>query len=411
MFAQELSEISSGSEARERRSHRLLVVTTHPIQYQVPWFQRLAKRSDVHLEVAFAMIPDAKEQGREFDVPFTWDMPMLEGYRYRVMHNRARKPSVTRFDGCDTPEIVQLIGSRPWSAVIVNGWGTKTVLQALWGCRRAGIPCIVRGEANGLRPRVWWKRRLHGALVARYGAFLSIGTRNRQYYEQLGVHSDRIFRTPYCIDNEHFAQGARRAIEIQGRGDILAGWDLDPEKPTFLFCGKFVEKKRPGDVIEAVRRLGPSSDVQLLMVGGGSLERELRVAAVGLPVAFAGFLNQGEVVAAYAASDCLVLPSDHGETWGLVVNEAMASGLPAIVSDQVGCAVDLVDGQDTGYTFPCGDVDALADRIAGLAGDEGLRRAMGARARALVFDRFNYDEVVSGTMSALEYLASRRVTA
>ena len=82
-----------------------------------------------------------------------------------------------------------------------------------------------------------------------------------------------------------------------------------------------------------------------------------------LPVSFAGFLNQGEIPAAYAACDALVLPSDYGETWGLVVNEAMACGVPAVVSDAVGCGPDLVEEGQTGMIFPLGDIPALARAI------------------------------------------------
>ncbi|WP_425507198.1 glycosyltransferase family 4 protein [Thermomonas carbonis] len=96
---------------------------------------------------------------------------------------------------------------------------------------------------------------------------------------------------------------------------------------------------------------------------------------------FAGFLNQSEITAAYAAADCLVLPSDHGETWGLVVNEAMACGLPALVSDQVGCAVDLIVAGHTGDVFPCGDVAALSAMLARHGRNREGLADMGAAAR------------------------------
>lgn len=96
------------------------------------------------------------------------------------------------------------------------------------------------------------------------------------------------------------------------------------------------------------------------MVGDGDLRRECQrfAASRGLPVTFTGFLNQGEISAAYAAADCLVLPSD-GETWGLVVNEAMACELPAIVSVSCGCSVDLIIEGKTGFLYACGDEFAL----------------------------------------------------
>jgi glycosyltransferase involved in cell wall biosynthesis len=170
-----------------------------------------------------------------------------------------------------------------------------------------------------------------------------------------------------------------------------------------MFSGKFVEKKRPGDIVEALRILseGERNEVQLLFVGDGPLRAALERSARGLPVHFAGFLNQSEITAAYAAADCLVLPSDSGETWGLVTNEAMACGVPALVSDQVGCAVDLITPGETGDVFACGDTSGLAALIARHADRSDLDR-MGEAARRRVHVDYNFDRVVKGTMSALE---------
>jgi glycosyltransferase involved in cell wall biosynthesis len=124
-------------------------------------------------------------------------------------------------------------------------------------------------------------------------------------------------------------------------------------------------------------------------------------------VTFAGFVNQTEIVRAYVAADCLVLPSDTGETWGLVVNEAMASGLPAIVSDEVGCGPDLVTEDVTGSIFPMGDVDALADRLTRFAGDPAGLRGMGARARERVSSQYSVERAVAGTLAAIDAIVAR----
>ncbi|MDI1253503.1 glycosyltransferase family 4 protein [Thermomonas sp.] len=359
----------------------------------------------------FAMIPNAAEQGREFGVAFDWDIPLLEGYEWTLLKNRAKHPSLTEFRGCDTPQLYREIREGGFEAVIVNGWVTKTCLQALLASRLAGIPCIVRGEVNGMRPRASWKCWLHARLLARYAACLSIGTNNRRYLLDAGVPAARIFATPYCVENERFSTAADVARIQPGRDALQARFGLDPERTTFVFSGKFVDKKRPGDIVEAIRRLDPNerARMQLLLVGGGPMEQELRTSAAGLPVHFAGFLNQSEITAAYAAADCLVLPSDHGETWGLVVNEAMACGLPAIVSDQVGCAVDLVQAGYTGDVFPYGDVAALSALLArhGLVRN-GLAK-MGAAARVQVEAGYNFENVRQGVLAALTTVTGKTV--
>jgi glycosyltransferase involved in cell wall biosynthesis len=382
------------------------MVTTHPIQYQVPWLRRLAARPGVELKVFFAMIPDANEQGREFGVSFEWDIPLLDGYDYKVLENRAPRPSLTQFSGCDTPSIYGEIRRGKFDAVIVNGWVVRSCVQALLACRLSGTPCIVRAEANGLRPRAAWKRGAHRLLLSQYAACLAIGTNNRRYLMERGVPGRRIFDTPYCIDNERFAaQAAAWRSTPGGVPGLRRRFGLDPNRTTFVFSGKFVDKKRPGDIVEAVACMGAADRdrIQVLMVGGGPLGETLAARAKGLPVHFAGFLNQSEITAAYAASDCLLLPSDSGETWGLVVNEAMACGLPAVVSDQVGSAVDLVQDGKTGFVHRCGDATELARLLSRCGGDPGHLRVMGENARTLV-GGYNFNGVVSGIESALSYV-------
>lgn len=82
---------------------RLAIVTTHPIQYQVPWFRALASLPDLDLTVLFACLPDPRQQGEGFGVDFQWDIPLLDGYRYELLRNVASQPSVDHFSGCDTP--------------------------------------------------------------------------------------------------------------------------------------------------------------------------------------------------------------------------------------------------------------------------------------------------------------------
>ncbi|HYO23986.1 MAG TPA: glycosyltransferase, partial [Lacipirellulaceae bacterium] len=149
-----------------------------------------------------------------------------------------------------------------------------------------------------------------------------------------------------------------------------------------LFCGKLIHKKRPLDVIAAIERIvrsqSPQNPLHLLFVGSGLLEPAVRercdvrnhsggvapgspaAPSVRPPASFAGFLNQSQICEAYVATDVLALASDAGETWGLVVNECMAAGIPAVVSDQCGCAEDLPARLDPRLVFRCGDVEDLA---------------------------------------------------
>jgi glycosyltransferase involved in cell wall biosynthesis len=276
------------------------------------------------------------------------------------------------------------------------------LLQAWWACVRLGVPRIIRGESNALRSRATWKRLIHRGWMRGFNEFLAIGEANRAFYLAAGVPAARIHSCPYFVDNERFAAAAD-ALAPE-RPAVRAAWGIPQEATAFLFCGKLIAKKRPLDLLGATERArAAGTALHLLVVGDGELMGQARAmaAASGVPVTFAGFLNQTEIVRAYVAADCLVLPSDAGETWGLVVNEAMACGLPAIVSDEVGCGPDLVRS-DTGRIYPMGDVDALARRLVELAGSGPALKAMGVAARRLVRAGYSLEGAVAGTLAAID---------
>lgn len=134
-------------------------------------------------------------------------------------------------------------------------------------------------------------------------------------------------------------------------------------------------------------------------------EIEVEVERTGAPVRLLGFFNQSEMPEAYALADTLVLPSET-ETWGLVVNEALACGLPAVVSSGVGCAPDLIDPGVTGETYPMGDVDALAtamERALQLAEDPTTPPALDAKMQT-----YSLETAVEGVVEALEAVAPLR---
>jgi glycosyltransferase involved in cell wall biosynthesis len=154
--------------------------------------------------------------------------------------------------------------------------------------------------------------------------------------------------------------------------------------------------------------LGPIQRIRVVMIGSGELEEELRAlgASERIAVHFAGFKNQSELPACYAAGDVLVLCSG-SETWGLVVNEAMACGLPVIVSDVVGCAPDLIDKGKTGFVFPVGDIDALANRLRQTATLVASGHDFGPALCAKMKD-YSLEAGVSGTLQAITALRGLR---
>jgi glycosyltransferase involved in cell wall biosynthesis len=381
------------------------IVATHPIQYHVPWFCGLARRPEVEPKVYFALLPDAQQQGTGFGTGFQWDIPMLEGYAWERLPNDRPEPSLAGFFGSSTRAIHAVLERDRPDVLLLTGWNALPLLQALRAGLRLGIPRVVRGESNALRRRPPGIGLVHRALLRRYDAFLAIGKANRDFYLANGVPAARLFDCPYFVDNRRFAEAAQTLRA--SRGELRRGWNIAESAPCILFAGKLQPKKRIFDVLGAMRILKAAGAAPHLLVAGSGEELEAAreyARREALAASFAGFLNQSEMPRAYAAADCLVLPSDHGETWGLVVNEAMACGVPAIVSDRVGCAPDLVlDGQ-TGATFPFGDREALAARIGRLVRDRDELARMGARAREHVA-RYSVERAVEGTIAAVRSAA------
>lgn len=385
---------------------RVAILVTHPIQYQAPWFRALASSPRLDIEVFFCHDARPGEQaGAGFDVPFTWDRPLLEGYPHRFLENTARRPSIATFNGLNTPEIGKVIRAGQFDALLVNGWNYRSAWQAFIAARRAGIPVMVRGDSQIHSPRHPAKRLakeiIYRQFIPRFAACLSVGSRSREYFLHYGARPDRIFLVPHTVDEEFFT--AERDRLRPHRDELRRCWDLSASAIVFLFVGKFIPKKRPLDFVQAIAGLARRGvPVAGLMVGDGPLRPDIEslITATAAPVHLAGFLNQSVIPRAYAASDVLVLPSDGGETWGLVVNEAMLSGLPAVVSNAVGCSPDLI-APGAGATFPLGNVDALIERLSAYT-DDDQRLCSESNTLRLVASRWSISSAVAGLTDAID---------
>jgi glycosyltransferase involved in cell wall biosynthesis len=393
---------------KKRGASTVAIVATHPIQYQVPWYLELSRLPGVELKVYYALLPDRKQQGAGFGVPFQWDIPMLEGYEWEALPNSSRRPSLRGFFANSTPSIKAALSRDKPDVVIITGWNALPLLQALWACMRLRIPRIVRGESNSLHTRAAGTRLIHRVLLSHYDAFLAIGKSNRDFYVANGVDPARLFPCGYFVDNQRIRKGFDNSLA--NRDALRAKWGIPEGKFCFLYVGKLEPKKRILDLLTALQAATRSTkDLHLLIAGSGELAEVARAQSDRgrLAVSFAGFLNQTELPDAYAAGDCLVLPSDFGETWGLVVNEAMVCGLPVIVSDRVGCAPDLVEDGVTGAVFPFGDAEALASRLVEMAADRAKAQAMGMRARERIV-KYSVANAVAGTVNAVDFVLSKR---
>jgi glycosyltransferase involved in cell wall biosynthesis len=366
----------------------LAVLATHPIQYQAPVWTSLAARG-VSFEVWYLTSHGVRPSlDPEFGRTFSWDVDTLSGHPHRFPEGRVPS-ALGGFRDVRLPaDFRRRLAAGSVDALLVPGWHVLAYWQAVHLAHRLGIPVWLRGDSNDLKrdapARRLVKRALLGRLFRRVDRFLCVGAANRRLYESYGVTADRLAWAPHAVDNVRFAAQARAARP--DREALRRAWGIPPDAFSVAYVGKFIPKKRPGDVAAALRLLQalvPGRRFHGLFVGagdqGGALREGCRVvydaerggsvadaADAAAPAAtFTGFLNQTEISRAYVAADALVLPGV--ETWGLVVNEALASGLPCIVSDGCGSAEDLVVPLDAALSFPVGDVRALAESVRHLA--------------------------------------------
>jgi len=358
---------------------RLAVIASHPIQYYAPWFRFLARETPLEIRVFYLWdfgVETRKDP--KFGRKIAWDIPLLDGYDSEFMENTSPDPGTHHFRGLENPDLASSLFKWNPDAGLFTTLFFKSPLQVLLHCKRHRIPCFFRGDSHLLGSSVPSALSLRHACkrvsFSLFNGCLYVGQANREYFLHYGVPSSRLYPSPHAIDNNRFARldSDQDAWLRQTRERL----DLTPDSCIFLFVGKFEGKKRPGLVSECFSQIR-NPKARLVFVGDGILKPDLEAMAASDPrIKILPFQNQSLMPAVYRLGDCLVLPS-YGphETWGLAVNEAMACGIPAIVSSHVGCAGDLIEDGQTGWVFPADQPEALASILSSLAEDPSQIKA------------------------------------
>lgn len=292
---------------------------------------------------------------------------------------------------------------RP-DVVCINGWSFGGCIAALAWCASHQVPAIMMSESTAIdHPRRWWREAIKRRIVSLCSASLVSGSRHRDYMSELGVSPDSVFTGYGAIDNEHFRAGADAARRAQAQ--LRASRSL-PER-YFMACSRFSEKKNLFRLLQAYRQYRErcaSPPWSLLIIGEGELKEQLLAVRdqLGLQdqVQFPGPKGYRELPVYYGLASALVHASTT-EQWGLVVNEAMAAGLPVIVSERCGCASDLVAHGINGLLFDPYDVDALAEAMIEVADGSADRLAMGRASREIVA-RWSPERFAESLGSAVE---------
>ena len=360
------------------RSPLLLILETHPIQYRAPIYARLEQLCPGLIHVAYASdysVRGGKDPG--FATTVSWDTDLMAGYPSTVMN-----PDITRapmgWNALDGRGLDGLISRLRPTAILLNSLSYRYDHVAFCIALLRGIPIWMRCETQDEAfPRSWLKSVLRSVyyrlLYAGIRQAFPIGVLSRQHWLRHGLRPQQLRFAKYCTPDR---AGVLTILQRQTRRQALRQkLGVLPSQLLVAFFGKLIPKKDPALLLKSLPLLPERLRQQIAMayVGSGELLPDLQSQAAllhssdGVQVYFPGFVNQLGLVDWYLATDVVVLPSLRaGETWGLVVNEAMQAGCSVVVSEAVGCAADF-GGWERFRTIPVGSSSYLALALEDLA--------------------------------------------
>ncbi len=387
------------------RQIRVAHLAGQPAPSAVPLYRRLASDPRLDFTVFYGSSDGVTPYDDGYGRPIAWDSDLTAGYRSVFLRTAERTPGLgTHFWATRNWDIVPTLLRESFDVLWMAGYYSATYLMAALAQRAAGGALMFREEQTLLDSRSLANVVLKQLIVRPYlrlGYGLYISSENRRWLENHGLRDERLFPAPYTVDNRFFQ--ARASELADQRESLRASFGIAPDAgPVIVTVSRLIPKKQPLFLLEAFRQVRERHRCVLLIVGSGPAEPELRerVRSAGIEdVVFAGFLNRTEVANAYAVADVFALLSREKETFGLVVNEAMNFGLPIVVSDRVGCALDLVSHEHNGFIVPASSARAAAGAFERLVCDADLRERMGAASRERI-DTWSVEQSARGIIGA-----------
>ena len=362
---------------------RLAVIVSHPIQYFAPWYRQTHRLGALDLRVFFCCDWGVEPYvDPQFGVTVKWDVPLVDGYPHEFL-SITRRPTRLSFWAVDNPDVGGALARFAPDILLVHGYAYRTAWRVATWARRQLRPLMLYSDSSAaLRPPLW--RRLVKQPVVRHfytkvdGA-LCVGANNAAYHSHYGLPDERLFPGLLPVDIDALLASASE--RGRARNDIRERWNIPRDAFVVMFCGKYAVHKRPLDLAKAVRVLSDRRvQIWALLVGEGEERRTLEQFCNReqiKTVVLAGFVNQSQIARYYAAADALAVPSSRDQH-ALVITEAAAFGLPAIVSDKVGSIGPAETAQPgiNALVYRAGDIDALSQAIERLCIDRAMHRHM-----------------------------------
>jgi len=358
---------------------RVALITNVPAPYRVPTFNRLAKKEGIEFRVLFCAerYPGSK-----------WDYGKIEFEHMFLKENFYRKPGDDSEIIHNNPDVFGSLRKFRPDVVVTTGFNPTMLYAAfytiLFRKKHVALSDGTISSEQGLS----WVHKAVRHIVYRYtSGFIGASSQTGKLFSAYSVDEKSIFISPLCVDNEIFKKYVGKEKE----------YDL-------LYCGRLVERKNPLFIVQVLRKLREAHGMEpsILFVGSGPLEEPTRKQLVSLRLErfrFQGFVPQSELPALYASARIFLFPTLM-DPWGVVVNEACASGMPVIASPHAGASNELVVDGVNGYVCEL-RVDLWAERIAGLLRDENLYETFRSGSFRLVAP-YTFDAAAEGILQAVK---------
>jgi glycosyltransferase involved in cell wall biosynthesis len=369
---------------------RLVILTEIIAPYRIPVFNALARHPRIDLKVVFLAETDPSiRQWRVYADEIQFHYEVLPSWRKRL----------GKYNLLLNQNLSEALQTANPDAILCGGYNYLASWQALRWAKRKRIPFLLWCESTADDDRAGhtFIESLKQKFFVKCDGFVVPGTSARNYVGQMAVNGKRIFTAPNAVDNDLFASRARSARINEAR----VREELRLPLRYFFFAGRLVKAKGVFELLEAYGSLSPElrSQIGLVFAGDGPLRADLeRVAESIHPgvIHFAGFVQRDELASYYSLANCVVLPT-HSDTWGMVVNEAMACGLPVICSEAAGCAADLI--KENGRIVAPQNVFQLTRAMDEIATDAALREEMSRESRKII-QRYSPELCAAGIAEA-----------
>jgi len=354
---------------------RVAILTEIISPYRIPVFNHLAANPEIDLKVIFASETEGLRHWRVAKEQIRFDYEVLPGWAIARTYQNASL--------FFNPTIIQTLHRGRFDIVIFGGYQHPSYWMALAYCKLMGKDTILWSESTlkDFRIQSGLRNRVKKLLINVFNRYVVPGTAQRDYLLSFSRKTDAIWTAPNAVDVDFFSKWSE---EYRQQKETLKT-AMDIEGDVILFVGRLIDEKGLGDLLHAFEQVSQNYKVTLLIVGSGQQEQQYReyVEQHRLPVIFAGFQQQEDLPRYYAIADVFAFPT-HTDPWGLVLNEAMSSSLPVIVSTAAGAANDLVKPGWNGYIHASGDTDGLVHAMKSLLNSPELRVEMGYNSRRMI---------------------------